>query len=594
MDHHSRYQNSATKDDEDYYQRHPNVGGNNNSNNHNNNGFNGGMHRTKMEGVRDREQHQMSSNYNNVSNGGGGVFEGGMQQRNKNHNNNMEAPPPPSSRPHQVPPEGYVCRLCNIPGHWIQACPTNSNNNNNSGSFHGGGMQHRNASMEGSSHHHHQIPPEGYVCRLCNVPGHWIQVCPTKTMDQQQQQQRHSNSNNNMDSGRGEYSRLADTISSSVNPPPHPHSSGRMERRVPNYREESYQPHHHRFQEPQQKHRFEERHYYQEPQQQQQQHRFEERHHYHEQQQQQQQDQQHHYQEEGYERQNGFDGRHLEQPPRDNNYHDPPRRFGEEQRYVGEMDHFNNNVPNNHWEESDRRGEREFGNGMAEWNQNEGFRDDIGGSFPYNRGGDDMMGGRGEQREFPQYHHHQQEEHQEHSQRWRQEERYNHGGNNDMVGVYHDERNQLSRSRFDDQDHFQGRNYNEPPQSQPFHHESGGWDEGRPPYNHYEEDRQFNHHHHQQQQHQDYHLNPEPSTHRAEIHPSSATHFGQESSSHSHLNSHATSDNNVAPSLIGDGAATIHDLRKGATDEPTVPKEMPPPAAADTAATDHIIRKNHI
>ncbi len=24
------------------------------------------------------------------------------------------------------------------------------------------------------------IPPDGYVCRLCSVPGHWIQVCPTK------------------------------------------------------------------------------------------------------------------------------------------------------------------------------------------------------------------------------------------------------------------------------------------------------------------------------------------------------------------------------------------------------------------------------
>ncbi|KAL7545517.1 hypothetical protein ACHAWF_008865 [Thalassiosira exigua] len=23
-------------------------------------------------------------------------------------------------------------------------------------------------------------PPEGYVCRLCSIPGHWIQVCPTK------------------------------------------------------------------------------------------------------------------------------------------------------------------------------------------------------------------------------------------------------------------------------------------------------------------------------------------------------------------------------------------------------------------------------
>lgn len=23
-------------------------------------------------------------------------------------------------------------------------------------------------------------PPDGYVCRLCSMPGHWIQVCPTK------------------------------------------------------------------------------------------------------------------------------------------------------------------------------------------------------------------------------------------------------------------------------------------------------------------------------------------------------------------------------------------------------------------------------
>ncbi len=23
-------------------------------------------------------------------------------------------------------------------------------------------------------------PPDGYVCRLCSTPGHWIQVCPTK------------------------------------------------------------------------------------------------------------------------------------------------------------------------------------------------------------------------------------------------------------------------------------------------------------------------------------------------------------------------------------------------------------------------------
>lgn len=27
----------------------------------------------------------------------------------------------------------------------------------------------------------HGPPPEGYTCRICNVPGHWIQECPEKT-----------------------------------------------------------------------------------------------------------------------------------------------------------------------------------------------------------------------------------------------------------------------------------------------------------------------------------------------------------------------------------------------------------------------------
>ena len=24
------------------------------------------------------------------------------------------------------------------------------------------------------------IPPPGYICHRCNIPGHWIQNCPTK------------------------------------------------------------------------------------------------------------------------------------------------------------------------------------------------------------------------------------------------------------------------------------------------------------------------------------------------------------------------------------------------------------------------------
>jgi hypothetical protein len=50
-----------------------------------------------------------------------------------------------------VPPVGYICRKCNVPGHWIQQCP----------------------------YRPHE-PPEYYLCRICGIKGHWIQQCPFK------------------------------------------------------------------------------------------------------------------------------------------------------------------------------------------------------------------------------------------------------------------------------------------------------------------------------------------------------------------------------------------------------------------------------
>jgi protein MPE1 len=41
---------------------------------------------------------------------------------NNNNNNNKKKP---VNVPTHDPPPGYVCRRCNIKGHWIQACPTN-------------------------------------------------------------------------------------------------------------------------------------------------------------------------------------------------------------------------------------------------------------------------------------------------------------------------------------------------------------------------------------------------------------------------------------------------------------------------------------
>ncbi|KAJ1976469.1 hypothetical protein H4R35_002686 [Dimargaris xerosporica] len=79
-----------------------------------------------------------------------------------------------NKRPHHdssIPPEGYVCRRCQVPGHWIQDCP-----------------QHLAPDAMGPAGAGRQAgPPNTYVCKICQTPGHWIQDCPQK---QQQQQQR--------------------------------------------------------------------------------------------------------------------------------------------------------------------------------------------------------------------------------------------------------------------------------------------------------------------------------------------------------------------------------------------------------------------
>ncbi|KAJ3200333.1 hypothetical protein HK099_002722, partial [Clydaea vesicula] len=48
-----------------------------------------------------------------------------------------------------TPPDGYICRKCNTPGHWIQQCPFQKTS----------------------------IPPTTYTCRICGVKGHWIYQC---------------------------------------------------------------------------------------------------------------------------------------------------------------------------------------------------------------------------------------------------------------------------------------------------------------------------------------------------------------------------------------------------------------------------------
>lgn len=54
------------------------------------------------------------------------------------------------------PPEGYLCRICNVPGHLVRDCPTKNAVGDTGG----------------------RKPREGYVCRACGSELHYIADCP--------------------------------------------------------------------------------------------------------------------------------------------------------------------------------------------------------------------------------------------------------------------------------------------------------------------------------------------------------------------------------------------------------------------------------
>lgn len=84
------------------------------------------------------------------------------------------APRPPIGLLHPPPPGDYVCRLCNVPGHWLKDCclyqPRPGNHHRSSSTS---AMPVAFASIQ----HRSAFPPGNYVCRLCNIPGHWIEQC---------------------------------------------------------------------------------------------------------------------------------------------------------------------------------------------------------------------------------------------------------------------------------------------------------------------------------------------------------------------------------------------------------------------------------
>ncbi|TXT04943.1 hypothetical protein VHUM_04026 [Vanrija humicola] len=61
------------------------------------------------------------------------------------------------------PPEDYVCKICQVPGHWIQDCPVKA----------------QKPAQDSSK------PPPGYTCNICKSPDHFIRECPQREAERQ-------------------------------------------------------------------------------------------------------------------------------------------------------------------------------------------------------------------------------------------------------------------------------------------------------------------------------------------------------------------------------------------------------------------------
>lgn len=93
----------------------------------------------------------------------------------------------PSAFGSNRPPKDYICKLCSVPGHWLKDCHLFEPRDGATAPVSRGLGHTRTASMSllpagvsglGGCGNRGQPPPPGnYICRLCGVPGHWIEQC---------------------------------------------------------------------------------------------------------------------------------------------------------------------------------------------------------------------------------------------------------------------------------------------------------------------------------------------------------------------------------------------------------------------------------
>lgn len=75
-----------------------------------------------------------------------------------------------------APPGDYICKLCSVPGHWLKDCHLYEPRSGAAPAGSRSATHSRTASMS-SLASRSSVPPGNYICRLCNIPGHWIEQC---------------------------------------------------------------------------------------------------------------------------------------------------------------------------------------------------------------------------------------------------------------------------------------------------------------------------------------------------------------------------------------------------------------------------------